>query len=129
MLVRSREGGGWLFGGFTAAGFSPPADGGDAWIGDPDAFLFSLANRDPPLGCSERFASLRTGNDLFYTARAAASFGDDYGLHVCGDADRVAGSYVQTGLAYAESALVGANPMTQSRQASWHAAEVVAWVV
>lgn len=131
VLVRSREpeGGGWLFGGFTAVGFSPPADGGNAWIRDPDAFLFSLANRDTPLGRSERLASLRTGDDLFYAARASASFGDGCGLHVCGDADRVAGSYTRTGLAYAESASVGAHPMAQGRQAGWRAKEVVAWAV
>lgn len=122
VLVRERDGGS-LFGGYTSVGFSPHAS---SFYADPAAFLFSLTNL---LGHPEKLESLGSGDDLFYADHASASFGDGCGLHICGDANTVAGSYVRTGLAYAESASTGSHPMAHGRQSGWRVAEVVAWVV
>ena len=118
VLVRAREGG-WLFGGFTSAGFSPPK----RYIADPSAFLFSLTNS---LGRLEKLESKGTGQDLYYAPSWSATFGD---LAICGNADTVAYSDTNTGGAYAESASTGAHPMAKGCQDEWLAAEVVAWVV
>jgi molecular chaperone DnaJ len=53
-------------------------------------------------------------------------FGD---LYICDNADTVANSYTQSGVAYAESASTGAHPMARGHKQGWRAAEVVAWVV
>ena len=127
VLVRAQEGG-WLFGGFTAVGFSSSSDPEEKdawiWIADPSAFLFSLTNS---LGRPEKLESKGTGEDLLYYSSGSAVFGDD--LAICGNADTVAGSFTNTGNAYAASASTGAHPMAQGEQAGWLAAEVVAWVV
>lgn len=122
VLVRAREGG-WLFGSFTAVGFSPPK----RYIADPAAFIFSLTNS---LGRPEKLESKGTGKDLFYHASASALFG--YGpsdLYICGDADMRACSYTNTGDSYAASSLAAAHPMARGRQKGWLAAEIVAWSV
>ena len=120
VLVRAREEG-WLFGGFTAVGFSPP----ERWIADPSAFLFSLTNS---LGRPEKLASKGTGEDLDYVPSFSAAFG--YGdLWINDNADTEADSYTATGRAYAESASTGAHPMAQGKQRGWLAADVVAWCV
>ena len=118
MLVRAREGG-WLFGGFTAVGFSPP----ERWYADPSAFLFSLTNS---LGCPEKLASNRTEHDVLYTSSCSAVFG---GLSICDNADTKAESRTYTGYSFAASASTGAHPMAQGERRGWLAAEVVAWVV
>ena len=118
VLVRAREGG-WLFGGFTAVGFSPP----ERYIADPSAFLFSLTNS---LGRPEKLESKGRGEDLFYFPTWSAYFGD---LCICDNADTEAGSFTWTGDHYAASASTGAHPMAQGYQDGWLAAEVVAWAV
>ena len=122
VLVRAREGG-WLFGGFTAVGFSPPPEG-YGYIADPSAFLFSLTNS---LGCPEKLASKETGEDLFYYPSLSATFGTD-DLFIRGNSDTRADSWTDTGNSYAESASTGAHPMAQGEQC-FQAAEVVAWSV
>ena len=120
VLVRARDGG-WLFGGFTAVGFSPP----ERAYSDPSAFLFSLTNS---LGCPEKLESKGTGRDLEYDSSASATFG--FGdLYICGYADTKADSFTNMGVTYAASASTGAHPMAQGWQEGWLAAEVVAWVV
>ena len=120
VLVRAREGG-WLFGGFTAVGFSPP----ERYIADRSAFLFSLTNS---LGRPEKLESKRAGYGLYYHPLWSALFGRD-DLYICGNADTEGKSLTNTGGAYAEPASTGANPMAQGWQKGWLAAEVVAWVV
>ena len=121
VLVRAREGG-WLFGGFTAVGFSPPP-ARYGFIADPSAFLFSLTNS---LGRPEKLASKGTGQDLYYSPSLSATFGDD--LYIRDNADAEAGSQTYTGHSYAASASTGAHPMARGLQ-SFKAAEIVAWVV
>jgi hypothetical protein len=121
VLVRAREVG-WLFGGFTAVGFSPRR----GYIADPSAFLFSLTNS---LGRPEKLESKGTGMDLRYDLSFSAAFGSGIDLYVCTNADKKAGSYTSTGCAYAESASTGAHPMARGKRKGWIAAEVVAWVV
>ena len=121
VLVRAREGG-WLFGGFTAVGFSRPPAGSD-YIADPSAFLFSLTNS---LGCPEKLESKGMGADICYGPSWSAIFGHD--LFICNNADTEAYSSTNTGGAYAESAATGAHPMAQGLQ-YFRAAEVVAWSV
>ena len=124
VLVRTQEGG-WLFGGFTAVGFSPPLRG-VCDRADPSAFLFSLTNS---LGRPEKLESKGMGADLLYHPSCSASFGDGpYDLFIGDNAHTGTGSYTQTGEAYIESASTGAHPMAQGLQ-GWLAAEVVAWVV
>ena len=126
VLVRAREGG-WLFGGFTAVGFSPLDDEYSyGYIADPSAFLFSLTNS---LGRPEKLDSKRTGEDLYYDPVCSAIFGSHNDLLIYDNADTEAGSYTNTGGAFAESASTGAHPMARGRQKGWRAAEVVAWVV
>ena len=122
VLVRAREGG-WLFGGFTAVGFSPP----EGYIADPSAFLFSLTNS---LGRPEKLASKGTGRDLCYAPSVSAAFGNGCDLYIRDNADRegVSDSYTNTGGAYAESASTEAHPMARGRQ-YFQSAEVVAWCV
>ena len=119
VLVRAREGG-WLFGGFTAVGFSPP----QSWIADPSAFLFSLTNS---LGRPEKLESKGNGRDLWYRPNLSAAF--SLGLYICDNADTTAGSCTDTGGAYAASASTGAHPMARGHQEGWLAAEIVAWAV
>ena len=120
VLVRAREGG-WLFGGFTAVGFSLPA----RFIADPSAFLFSLTNS---LGCPEKLESKGTGKDLYYYPSYSAIFGaGPFDLCICDNAD-TGDSYTSTGGAYAASASTGAHPMAQGSQ-YFKAADVVAWAV
>lgn len=119
VLVQAREGD-WLFGGFTAVGFSPP----QRFIADPAAFLFSLTNS---LGYPEKLESKRTGEDLYYSSSLCAAFAPD--LCIRSNAHRVANSHTETGHAYAESASTGDHPMARGGQGGWRAAEVVAWVV
>ena len=121
VLVRAREGG-WLFGGFTAVGFSPPK----RLYADPSAFLFSLTNS---LGRPEKLASKGTRRDLLYEFTAAAVFGTGPDLRICNNADTKGNSGTWTGEAYTESASTGAHPMARGHRGGWHAAEVVAWVV
>ena len=122
VLVRAQEGG-WLFGGFTAVGFSPP----HGKKPDPSAFLFSLTNS---LGRPEKLDSKRTGVDLYYDISYSATFGlGPCDLRICNIADIRAGSYTDTGHAFTASASTGAHPMAQGEQEGWKAAEVVAWVV
>ena len=129
VLVQAREGG-WLFGGFTAVGFSSSSDPEEKdawiWIADPSAFLFSLTNS---LGRPEKLASKGTGMDLYYLPSWSATFGPD--LRICDNADMRADShtYTITGNAYAASASTGAHPMARGYRTGWLAAEVVAWVV
>ena len=121
VLVRAREGG-WLFGGFTAVGFSAPP----RWWGsyaDPSAFLFLLTNSS---GQPEMLESKGTVNDIEYDPSCSSTFGRD--LSICDNADTVAGSYTWTGNEYAASASTGAHPMARGRQ-YFNTAEVVAWVV
>ena len=128
VLVQTREEG-WLFGGFTAVGFSLPRDSEneDGWYADPSAFLFSLTNS---LGHPEKLESKGTGEDLWYQPGKAASFGPyPCDLCICGNADTEANSYTNTGGAYAESASTGTHPMGRHSQLGWLAAEVMAWVV
>jgi hypothetical protein len=122
VLIRAQEGD-WLFGGFTAVGFSPPPEG-YGYIADPSGFLFSLTSSR---GRPEKLESNGTGEDLNYNPFYSATFGND--LHICGNADAEASSYTWTGSAYAESASTGAHPMAQGHSGGWKAAEVVAWVV
>ena len=122
LLIRVDGGHCWLFGGYTAVGFSPPQRA----IADSAAFLFSLTNA---LGHPERLPSLGTGMDLLYMPFGSASFGDGAGLALCDSANQVACSSTNTGVAYAESASAEAHPMAQGYQAGWLAAEVTAWVV
>ena len=127
VLVRAREGG-WLFGGFTAVGFSPPPDPeNDVSIADRSAFLFSLTNS---LGCPEKLASKvkGTGGDFYYHPSCSAIFGNGYDLQIYNIADTRAYSYTNTGRAYAASASTGAHPMAQGTLL-FRAADVVAWVV
>ena len=119
VLVRARMGG-WLLGGFTAVGFSPPT----RFYADPSAFLFSLTNS---LGRPEKLESTGVGKTLYYHPSALAVFGDD--LYIFDDADIRAGSYTDTGHAFAESASTGVHPMARGEQEGWKAAEIVAWVV
>ena len=121
VLVRAQEGG-WLFGGFTAVGFSPP----ERQFADPSAFLFSLTNS---LGRPEKLESLGSGNDLCYYSSWSAMFGTGADFRICDNAYTEAGSYTWTGFSYAESASTGAHPMAQGYQVGWLAAEVMAWVV
>ena len=123
MLVRAREGG-WLFGGFTAAGFSPPARG--YFIADPSAFLFSLTNS---LGRPEKLSSKGLGEDLCFHPSYSATFGTGNDLLICDNADTRADSYTHTGHAYAAPTSTGARPMAQGLQRGWRAADVVAWCV
>lgn len=122
VLVRARDGG-WLFGGFTAVGFSP----GRLSYGDHAAFLFSLTNS---LGQPEKLESQQwgMGKEIFYFPSSSASFGHCAGLHICSDADSVSASCTCTGYTYAQSVSVGAHPMARGMQV-WFAAEVIAWVV
>ena len=121
VLVQARKGG-WLFGGFTAVGFSPPK----RYYADPSAFIFSLTNS---LGRPEKLDSKgRGGDDLHYDPSYSATFGSP-DLCICGNADTVGGSYTYTGNAYARSASMGAHPMARGWQGGWKAAEVVAWAV
>ena len=126
VLVRAQEGG-WLFGGFTAVGFSPPPGGWGSYA-DPSAFLFSLTNS---LGRPEKLASKGTGNDLYYDSAYPATFGDFLfpDLNICDNADTEAYSRTYTGAAYAESSSTGEQPMAQGYQGGWQAAEIVAWHV
>ena len=124
MLVRAREG--WLFGGFTAVGFSPPLRGWGSYA-DPSAFLFSLTNS---LGRPEKLASKGTGRDLYYSTYYSATFGSGPAdLVIWDSADTNVSSYTQTGNAYAAPASTGAHPMAQGNQHGWLAADVVAWCV
>ena len=124
VLVRARDGG-WLFGGFTAVGFSPPK-AGYGYIADPSAFLFSLTNS---LGRPEKLASKGTGKDLFYSPFWPAIFGDGFDLCICHNADTRARSYTQTGYAFAAPASTGAPPMARGFLEGWLAAEIFAWSV
>jgi hypothetical protein len=125
VLIRAQEGG-WLFGGFTAVGFSPPPEG-YGYIADPSAFLFSLTNS---LGRPEKLESKQRGVDLCYDSSYSATFGlGPCDLRICNIADIRAGSYTDTGHAFAASASTGAHPMARGEQEGWKAAEVVAWVV
>jgi hypothetical protein len=119
VLVRAREEG-WLFGGFTAVGFSPPR----RLYPDPSAFLFSLTNS---LGRPEKLASKGTGKDVFYEPFLSATFWQ--GLFICDNADTEAYSWMKTGNSYAASASTGEHPMAQRFQRGWLAADVVAWSV
>ena len=119
VLVRAREGG-WLFGGFTAVGFSPP----QRYIADPSAFLFSLTNS---LGRPEKLEFSLAGGSIYYDPSRSAVF--RVGLSICGNADRKADSYTHTGWAYVESASTGAHPMARGKHEDWFTTEVVAWVV
>jgi hypothetical protein len=141
VLVRAQEGG-WLFGGFTAVGFSPPDDDDYdddddnddddddvecGFIADSSAFLFSLTNS---LGRPEKLASKGTGQDLHYSPyNYLAAFGGAPDFLICDDADRRADSYTDTGYSYAAPASTGAHPMAQGTQDGWKAAEIVAWSV
>ena len=122
MLVRAQEGG-WLFGGYTAVGFSPPPKG-RGYFADPSAFLFSLTNS---LGRPEKLESKGTGEDLYYHRSWSAIF--RAGLGICDNADTKAASWTETGYCFAQSASMGAHPMARGGQDGWLAAEVVAWVV
>ena len=121
VLVRAREGG-WLFGGFTAVGFSPP----QRYIADPSAFLFSLTNS---LGRPEKLASKGRDRDLLYSPFLSATFGSYPDLVICDNADTRAGSWTNTGNDYAASASTGTHPMAQGRKSGWLAADIVAWAV
>ena len=122
VLTRAQEGG-WLFGGFTAVGFSPPR----RYYADPASFLFSLTSS---LGRPEKLESKRTGLDLYYGPSACATFGGcPADLGICAYTDRKADSYTSTGRAYEAPAATGPHPMAQGTETGWHAAEIVAWVV
>jgi hypothetical protein len=121
ILIQAREGG-WLFGGFTAVGFSPPVRS----IADPSAFLFSLTTS---LGYPEKLESTGTGKDLYYDPSVSANFGVYDGLCICDNADTEVGSWTSSWSAYAASDSTGAPPLAQGRQENWLAAEVVAWQV
>ena len=127
VLVRARGGSavGWLFGGFTAVGFSAPP-GGSGYIADPAAFLFSLTNS---LGRPEKLRSKRTGEDLFYHPSVSAIFGSGWDLRMFDNADTRASSQTYTGCSYTMPASTGAHPMARGLQDGWLAAEVVAWAV
>ena len=123
VLVRVRDGG-ELFGGFTAAGFNLP----EGYKTDRTSYLYSLDNA---LGRPEKLKNKKTGfgMDLLYSPLCSASFGDGAGLHVCDNADTVAGSTTNTGYSYAESASMGDHPIKRGTKGGWLAAEVVAWAV
>jgi hypothetical protein len=122
VLARVQEDG-WLFGGFTALGFSPP----ERYYADPDAFLFSFTNS---LGRLEKLESKRSGRDLYYQPSYSAVFsGGTADLFICGNADTRDGSWTQTGMSFAESDSTGTHPMAKGYQWGWLISEVVAWTV
>lgn len=126
VLVRTREGG-WLFGGFTAVGFSRrPTRDGYGHIDDPAVFLYSLTNS---LGHPERLKSRLPRGNLYYSPCLSARFGTS-DLVIFGDADKYARSYTHAGpMIFEESASMGMHPLAKGTQKGWHTAEVVAWVV
>jgi hypothetical protein len=121
VLVRAQKGG-WLFGGFTAVGFSlQKAKNG--WITDPSSFLFSLTNS---LGRPEKLEPKGTNGAIFYSSDSV-DFGTNLVI-ICNTTDTEADAWTETGGAYAKSVSTGVHPMSQGVTCC-KAAEVVAWIV
>jgi hypothetical protein len=122
LLVLVQAEGDWLFGGFTAVGFSPPR----RYIADPAAFLYSLTNS---LGRPEKLESKGTGRDLYYDLSLSATFGSGCDLYISDNADCETRSYTCPGSAYKTPASAKGHPMAQGKQTGWRTSEVVAWEV
>jgi hypothetical protein len=83
----------FVFGGFTSINWE--SSGG--WKSDPNAFLFSLTNKDNQ-PCKMR--QINTNESIICHPSCGPTFGGGHDLHICDSANTTVGSYSMLGYSY-----------------------------
>jgi hypothetical protein len=84
----------YIFGGFTSIKWNRE----EGYISDPNAFLFSLTNKD-----NQSFKMRQIETDYFYSIYCDPANGPTFGgtdLHICDSANTTAGCYSKSGFSY-----------------------------
>jgi len=114
LTILKAKGSSYIFGGFTSIHW----DSSLQFKSDPNAFLFSLTNKNNQ-PCKIR--QINTNKSIFFHSGCGPTFGGDNDLHICNSANTTVGSYSILGHTYehpqpsqGDSYLAGTNPFQLS---------------
>jgi hypothetical protein len=93
LTILKASGTSYIFGGFTSIDW----DGTCGYKSDPNAFLFSLTNKDNQ---PSKMRQIITNESIICHPSCGPTFGGGHDLHICDSANTTAGSYSMLGYSY-----------------------------
>jgi hypothetical protein len=93
LTILKAKGSSYIFGGFTSINW----DSSSGWKSDPNAFLFSLTNRDNQ-PC--KMKQINITNSIYCHSGYGSTFGRGHDIYIANNANTTAGSYSNLGNAY-----------------------------
>jgi hypothetical protein len=114
LTIIKAHGTSYIFGGFTSINWESSGE----WKSDPNAFLFSLTNKDNQ-PCKMR--QINTNQSIYCSSAYGPAFGGGSDFYICNAANTIAGSGSNLGRSYehpqpsqGQSFLAGSNPFQLS---------------